>query len=88
MGVYIFGLDMPEEGQMLDISIYPDGKVTLFYDLYCKQIATAYQVPEHGRLVDADALKTILENSSNALTVFDAIREIDTMPTVIPEEEP
>lgn len=56
-------------------------------EMLIKAFENAVEVPAHGRLVDADALETILENSSTALTVFDALREIDTMPTVIPKEE-
>ena len=57
MGIYIKDMDMPKDGEMLCINIYPDGKVCINLDLECKQIATAVSVPKHGRLIDADALE-------------------------------
>ena len=56
MGIYLSNMDMPKDGEMLCVNIYPDGKVCINLDLECKQIATAISVPPHGRLIDADAL--------------------------------
>lgn len=55
---------MPKEG-LLYIDIYPDGKVAHDFDLECKQIATAYQVPAHGRLVDCDAFSAEMKERQN-----------------------
>lgn len=56
MGIYIKGMEMPKDGELLCINIYPDGKVCINLDLDSKQIATAVSVPLHGRLIDADKL--------------------------------
>lgn len=64
MGVYIKGVEMPTNGEILCINIHPDGKVCIALDLECKQIATAVPVPPHGRLIDADALDGIMVEQS------------------------
>ena len=50
-------MEMPTDGELLCINIYPDGKVSINLDLNCKQVATAIPVPPHGRLGDLDALQ-------------------------------
>lgn len=57
MSVLIKGIDMPKDGGLLCVNIFPDGKVCINLDLECKRIATAVPVPPHGRLIDADALR-------------------------------
>ncbi len=54
MSILIKGMEMPKDGEMLCINIYPDGKVCIDLDLKCKQIATAVPVPTHGALMDRD----------------------------------
>lgn len=63
MGIYINTLNIPKDGEILSIDIYPDGKVCTNLDLECKLIATAVPVNKgHGRLIDADAFSNkILE---------------------------
>ena len=54
-GIYIKGMRKPDCG--LTVTIYPDGRVVQFLGYgEKKQLGTAIPVPEHGRLVDADAL--------------------------------
>ncbi len=60
-GVYIRGLQMPKDGEIVCIDIHPDGKVSINLDLKCRQIATAIPVPGHGKLVDVDKLIARLE---------------------------
>lgn len=62
MGIYIKGMEMPKDGELLCINIYPDGKVCINLDLDCNQIATAVPVPPHGRLIDADAFFDFILN--------------------------
>lgn len=45
MAIYISGIDMPKEDEMLFLNVYPDGKVTVNLDLKCMPIATAFQLP-------------------------------------------
>lgn len=49
MGIYIKGMEMPKDGELLCINIYPDGKVCINLDLKCKQIATAVPIPSQTR---------------------------------------
>ena len=102
-GLYISGMEMPKNGELLCIRIHPDGKVTIDMDLKCKQIATAIPVPDHGRLGDLDALAAkdnddflkIMETADPA-TVFStalsdahvAIQEfLKAAPTIIPADK-
>lgn len=89
MGIYIEGLEMPKEGQLLYIDIYPDGKVAHDFDLECKQIAIAHQVPAHGRLVDAYALMGRIEHDTPLSSTFEKVvrRYIEDAPTIITAEE-
>jgi hypothetical protein len=41
MGIYIDGIDMPDDGKLIDISIYSSGKVVKTWDLNNKEIAKA-----------------------------------------------
>ena len=59
MSILIKGMEMPTNGELLCINIYPDGKVCIDLDLECKQIATAVELPPHGRLIDADMFNMI-----------------------------
>ena len=55
-GIYIKGMEMPQEGEMVCIEIFASGTVMRHYDLTNRKIATAISVPDHGRLIDADAM--------------------------------
>ena len=79
-GIYIKGTDMPKDGEMLCVNIYPDGKVCINLDLECNRIATAVPVPPHGDLVDRDM---VLKKSWDMETFYDAVR---FAPTIIPAE--
>lgn len=98
MSVYISGLEMPKD-DMKNIMILADGRVFQFSGYgNPKPLGTAVFVPEHGRLIDADALKEVLKP-------VDSIREyepewtwgelyretcniVDEMPTIIPADPP
>ena len=57
MGIYIDGIDIPDDGRLIDISIYSSGKVVKTWDLKNKEIAKA--VPfNQMTLIDMDILKT------------------------------
>lgn len=43
MGIYVKGVDMPKENEILQIRIYDDGKVSRVYDIECQQIGTAIE---------------------------------------------
>ena len=46
-GIYIPNLEMPKQGELLVIEIWPDGKVSYHLDLKSIEIATAIPVPDH-----------------------------------------
>ena len=45
MGIYIQGIDMPKQDEILQIRIYDDGQVSRIYDIKCQQIGTAIETP-------------------------------------------
>lgn len=93
MSVYIKGMEMPTDGELLCINIYPDGKVIINLDLNCKQVATAAPVPPHGRLGDLDRLESELRNMAKYQSgyrqqgIFGCCETIRLATTIIPPEE-
>ena len=98
MSVYIKDMEMPSCG--LTVTIYPDGRVVQFLGYgEKKQLGTAIPVPDHGRLIDAEALQRVtIEQQSNDYNIkavprnwayaFCAFEEIVAdAPTIIPAEE-
>ena len=82
MGIYIKGMEMPKENELIEVRIYPNGKVSMVYDLKCEQIATATEVSEpHGRLIDADVCIDDIRNNDQqaweALAYAPAVIESD-----------
>jgi len=56
MSILIKGMEMPPERQSLHIIIKYNGIVC--DALSGEDVATAYELPPHGRLIDADKLKS------------------------------
>ena len=97
-GVFINGMDMPRNEPML-VKINPDGSVsTTAKNGYRKY--EAIPVPDHGRLIDADALRCLYDPHDYGLDGEQAdeydryhvslpvIRQnIDDMPTIIPADK-
>lgn len=56
MGVHISGLEMPRKGEML--VIFPDGTSYVCFNGMRERLkhTTAFPIPPHGRLIDADEL--------------------------------
>lgn len=92
-GVYIRGLQMPREGEIVCIDIHPDGKVSINLDLKCRQIATAIPVPDHGRLKDVDELIALHRARAkkaggvSGLISYMAAEVLDVAPTIIPADK-
>lgn len=55
MGIYIKGIDMPRDCEYLDLVITRDGNVCC-YDAEGVSVAKAIPVPDHGDLIDREAL--------------------------------
>lgn len=56
VSLLIKGLNIPKEDELLCIKIYPSGKVTFDMDLQCKQIAEAFELSDHGDLIERPVL--------------------------------
>lgn len=80
MGVYIKGMEMPKDGELLCINIQPDGKVCINLDLECEKVGEAVHVPPHGRLIDLDAIPKEAWRGEKE----DLVDELILAPTIIP----
>lgn len=88
MGIYISGMDMPKPGERLSIDIDSSGKVSINLDLQCRQVGTAMQVPQHGRLGDLDRLADNMRSATAGMAHQASImHEVRRAPTVIQAEE-
>lgn len=90
MSIYIRGMEMPRERESFQVTIKYNG-IVLDTETGI-QVAEAYEVPPHGRLIDADALKASLvfaeETAEWAVPALRAVlMVIDEMPTIIGAEE-
>ena len=85
-GIYIPGMEMPENGWHKVIKIFSDGTVVSYYDSV--ELAKAIPVPDHGRLIDADALWDVAYKAWG--TEYDPwvcnlfMEMINNAPTIIP----
>ena len=84
MSILIKGMNLPKEE--VAVIIYSDGEVrTEGWEKY-----SAVEVPEHGRLIDADAFREDwLYNGANeyVYNTNSVLDSIDNEPTVIPADE-
>jgi hypothetical protein len=86
MGVYIRGMEIPKRTVLF--CIHPDGKV--FADLEGGwREYKAVPAPEHGRLIDADALKEKWTHRNLDLFAqgWGYLQDLNRAPTIIPAEE-
>ena len=95
MNIIITGLEMPIERESFNLTIKYNG--TVLDTETGTQVAEAYELPAHGRLIDADALKVqdgwlrdskyFSQNSSHTHITFVYSNDICNAPTIIPAEE-
>ena len=100
----LIDMNMPKEpDEMIEIAIFGDGKVLQTGESWrspengkCYYTTTtpekhfqAVELPPHGRLIDADALKQNTYEIYDPMGIIEAVPVdvIDNAPTVIPEEE-
>jgi hypothetical protein len=88
-GIYIPVVSLPGEGDFeLWIAVRKDGSFT--YNVrggWQDGKQKAVRVPPHGRLIDADALKTKHHWTDDYYeTEYVEVEDIDTAPTIIPAE--
>lgn len=88
MSVYIRGMEMPnEEQEPLRIELYADGTAVLIMppDNDCEY--TAIPVPDHGDLIERDALKKeCQENAKRGIGLWVDYMDISLAPTIIPAD--
>lgn len=89
MGIYIPGIEMPIAGMSIEIAENVDGKVYARLGYGLDDWHEVISVPEHGRLVDADALMGRIEHDTPLSSTFEKIvrRYIEDAPTVVPASE-
>lgn len=94
MSVLIKGMEMPKDGCHHMICIYADGTVSTGGRVYM-----AVSIPPHGRVIDADALYTVMKKERDriardygdndeyvqCLTKY-AISMVHCAPTIIPAD--
>lgn len=83
-GIYIPGVEMPKTGERaLWLVIHSDGVVEYEDNKgFGWKRATATHVPEHGRLIDADALAYEYDEDSHEWGY-----DIHSAPTIIPADK-
>ena len=87
MSLYIRGVGLPKCGSVLTIK--SDGKVQLWtpgriaFFTHPDHLSQAEEVPEHGRLIDADEYKCLLPAPIED-EYKHARQLLDEMPTVVP----
>ena len=101
MSLIIRDFDLPKAGEVLILKIYPDRGVVVSPGTECEaRDNIVVPIPKrHGRLIDADALKTIFKDMAKcewnqkvspiswAYAFEDTIDEIDNAPTILEAEE-
>lgn len=94
-GIYIPGMEMPTEGSWVTLRVFPDGQCFLYSwcgnDFDFMEHLTAVPVPDHGRLIDANALWEVAYKAWG--TEYDPwvcnlfMEMINNAPTIIPADK-
>ena len=63
MSIYIKDMEMPTGNDELRLIIHANGQVIISHKTHYEE-AEAVPVPEHGRLIDADALRQAMYNEA------------------------
>ena len=111
MGIYVNGIEMPKEpDEMIELAIFGDGKTLKTGESWRSPVDgkcyygtsedmntySAFAVPPHGRLIDADAALKLLRNLGSRDyrrkkgTIMDAMKMLsydEYTPTIIEAEE-
>ena len=91
-GIYISEVSMPNgEGSKLVLQVFPNGEV---YDAHGLRLgianwSKAVPVPDHGRLIDADALVTSLKDEKGSYIGYEAAvigEAVEAAPVIIPAD--
>jgi len=63
--ILIKGLKLPEKANELRLIIHPNGQVLIVKQTYWEE-TEAIEIPDHGRLIDADVLMVEFEKAENS----------------------
>jgi len=85
-GIYIKGMEMPKGDNNIVLFLYPDGKVVACGVLGPRGHYEAIHVPDHGRLIDADAFISFIRENWDSYDQWFA-EMLEARPTIIPAEE-
>ena len=93
-GIYISGVKMPEKEQLVIFRIWGNGQVERLegYNPFLLYGVKATDIPNHGRLIDADALKEtmkiITRTEVQEIVEYDInAYKVDDAPTIIPADK-
>ena len=81
-GIYIPNMKMPKKGHCEIVIIHNDSEVCDFYTR--DKISNAIEVLEHGRLIDADAMRSSMPP---CYTMEEIVKAFKNAPTVIPADK-
>lgn len=92
-GIYIKDMAFPKDRE-IRLRIDEKGEVYV-YDTYPQELYVAISVPDHGRLIDADAFEALIHGLGNREyrrehgTICDAIKMLQPhyAPTIIPADK-
>ena len=93
MSIYISGVEMPKKDSIVILRIWGYGDVERFegYHSYLLNGVKASNVPNHGRLIDADALiglLGIMGDKCDNPVVWEQMRYIvEDVPTIVPADK-
>lgn len=86
MSIIIEGIDLPTEGKVHRIVVFPNGRITLDFKTYIKEYQ-AIQIPKRARLIDGnDLLLRVVRTPSYKVNINGAahtvFRDIDVLPEI------
>lgn len=95
MSILIKGIEMPTGRGELALKIWPSGRVEITDETGEWKASVAVPIPQHGRLIDADAYEALIRGLGNREyrrengTICDAIKFLHPYytPTIIEAEE-
>ena len=64
MGVYIHGMELPKDSY-IDVRLFADGWAHTDEPPYYNKAFEAFELPPHGRLIDADVLRKRVKTECN-----------------------
>ena len=88
MSIILKGIDLPKEGKVHRIVVFPNGRIALDFKTYVEEYE-AIQIPKGARLIDANKLEFRRCDDSASRATFDYVDEwdLEDAPTILEDEE-